>query len=134
MALADLMKKGFLTSATATPATPATHKRGSRPTVATVAVVAVTKLPNFKALFNARSLDQFRFDLVQSDIDSGYPADDTHRVNNMAWEFMQADQMAFDEAIKLAAEIIVNGKWSACERAYVDVLTLFMRLQPKEEN
>jgi hypothetical protein len=134
MALADLMKKGFLTSATATTATPATHQRGNRPTVATVATVAVTKSPNLNAVFNAGSLDQFRFDLVQSDIDSGYPADDMHRVNNMAWEFMQADQMAFGEAIKLAADIVINGKWSACERAYVDVLALFTRLQTKGKN
>ncbi len=124
MALADLMKKGFLTSGTATPATPATHKAGNRLPVATVATVAVMKSPNLKVTFDAGSLDQFRFDLVQSDINSGYPADDLHRVNNMAWAFMQKGGMGFEEAIKHAAVIVAATQIAAYEAAYIDVMAL----------
>ena len=59
MALADLMKKGFLTSATATPATPATpatHEARTRPTVATVATVAVANRPNLKTAHGAGAM------------------------------------------------------------------------------
>ena len=147
MPLADLMKKGFLTSATATPATFATHGgnyrrtvatvavansskfRFSKPSVATVAGVAVAKPQNLKSENVLQSLAQFGFELMQADIDAGYPADELHRVNNMAWEFMQVDGMAFDEAIKLAAEIVVHGQVSACEAAYEDVRALWRRLQ-----
>jgi len=48
MALADLMKKGYLTSATATPATVATHGIKNQPTVATIAFVAVADFENSK--------------------------------------------------------------------------------------
>lgn len=154
MALADLMKKGFLTSATATPATLATHGRGNPSTVATVATVAVAndwksklfnptvatvavaKLPKVKnahlpakqKLPLADTLALFRFDLVQQEIADGHPADELNRVNNMAFELMQADGMAFDEAIKLAGEIVAHGRIAACEAAYVDVMALFKRL------
>jgi hypothetical protein len=71
------------------------------------------------------ALDQFRFDLVQQEIDAGHPVDELHRVNNMAWEFMQADGMAFDEAIKLAGEVVADCQIAACEAAYADVMKLF---------
>ena len=50
MSLADLMKKGFLTFATATPATVATHEVTHSPTVATVASVAVANFQNSKSI------------------------------------------------------------------------------------
>jgi hypothetical protein len=131
MALADLMKKGFLTSVTATPATLATHQGKNRLTVATVAGVAVTNPSKLEAVFDAGLLYQFRFDLVQSDIDAGYPADDLHRVNNMAWSFMQTDGMGFEEAITRAAVIVAASQITASEAAYIDVLALFLRLQTK---
>jgi hypothetical protein len=81
----------------------------------------------------AASLDQFRFDVVQSDIDAGYPADELQRVNNMAWAFMQADGMGFEEAITRAAVIVAASQIAASEAAYVDVLALFMRMQTKGE-
>jgi hypothetical protein len=140
MALADLMKKGFLTSATATVATPATHDRVKPSTVATiagVAGVAVAKLPKVKNTNSplkeksslADTLALFRFDLVQQEIEDGHPADELHRVNNMAWEFMQADGMTFDEAMKRASEITICTQVAACEAAYVDVMALFKRLR-----
>jgi hypothetical protein len=76
----------------------------------------------------AESLAQFRFDLVQADIDAGYPVAELHRVNNMAWEFMQVDGMAFKDAITLAAEIVVSGQVAACEAAYCDVMALFQKV------
>ena len=132
MALADLMKKGFLTSATATVATPATHGKQNRPTVATVAGVAVAKPANAETASTAESLAQFRFDLVQEDMEAGIPCEEIYRINNMAWEFMQVDGMGFDAAIKLAAQIVVHGQVTACEAAYVDVMALFKRLQTND--
>lgn len=128
MALADLMKKGFLTSATATVATPATHRGANRLTVATVAGVAVAKPTNAKPAFDPEVLAQFRFDLVQAEIDAGQPVDELHRVNNMAWEFMQADGMAFEDAIRLAADIVADCQVAACEAAYTDVMAIFLKV------
>ena len=149
MPLADLMKKGFLTSATATPATFATHGGNNRrtvatvatvavansskfrfpmPSVATVAGVAVAKPQNLKSANLLQSLAQFEFDLMQDDIDAGYPVEELNRVNNMAWEFMQVDRMTFDKAIKLAAEIVVHGQVEACEAAYEDVQALWRKV------
>lgn len=137
MALADLMKKGFLTSATATVATTATHERVKSSTVATVAGVAVAKLPKVKNTYSqtkekstlADTLALFRFDLVQQEIEDGHPADELHRVCNMAWEFMQADGMSFTDAMKLASEITISTQVAACESAYVDAMALFKRLR-----
>ena len=149
MALADLMKKGFLTSATATPAALATHREINRlsaasvatvavakplksriamPTVATVAGVAVAKGQEAKTAIDAELLALFRFDLVQAEIDAGNPADELRRVNNMAWEFMQADQMAFSDAIRCAAEIVAGCNVAACEAAYVDAQELWRQI------
>jgi len=80
----------------------------------------------------AESLAQFRFDLVQEDMGAGIPCEEIHRINNMAWEFMQVDGMGFDAAIKLAAQIVVHGQVTACEAAYVDVMALFKRLQTND--
>jgi len=73
-------------------------------------------------------LDQFQFDLIPDEIESGCSANDVNRLNNMAWEFMQVDGLSFTEAIRLAAEIVIDGRVAACESAYVDVRDLFMRL------
>ena len=74
-------------------------------------------------------LKQFRFDLIQQEIANGHPAEELHRVNNMAWEFMQADGMAFEAAIQLAGEIVAHGQTAACEAAYADVMALFERIK-----
>lgn len=73
------------------------------------------------------SLAQFRFDLMQGEIEAGEPGSELHRVNNMAWEFMQADGMVFEDAIRLAAEIVVSGQVAACEAAYADVMAAFLK-------
>jgi hypothetical protein len=158
MALADLMKKGFLTSATATVATPAPQGRAKilnvavvgennckiklyKPPVAGVAEIAVAKTPNDEgadlavkqnlALLNKLTL--FHFDLVQQEITNGCPPDELHRIKNMAWEFMQFGDMAFDEAITLAGNIVAHGQVAACEAAYTNVRELFERLQTYDE-
>ncbi|MBS0308493.1 MAG: hypothetical protein JSS58_05940 [Proteobacteria bacterium] len=74
----------------------------------------------------------FRFDLIRADIEAGYPASDLHRVNNMAWEFMQTDGMAFEDAIRMAADIVATTQAAACEAAYVDVMALFDRLNGRQ--
>lgn len=71
---------------------------------------------------------QFRLDLVQADTDAGQPAEELHRVNNMAWEFMQVDGMAFEDAIRLAAQIVAHGQVAACEAAYADVMAIFLKV------
>ncbi|MGB7479868.1 MAG: hypothetical protein WA924_06050 [Burkholderiaceae bacterium] len=70
-------------------------------------------------------LEQFRFDLVE---DEPNPAE-LHRVNNMAWEFMQADGMSFSEAIKAAAKIVAACDAADCEAAYEDVQQLWERMK-----
>lgn len=80
-----------------------------------------------------QSLAQFEFDLIQAEIGAGYPAEDLNRLNNMAWEFMQVDRMTFNEAIKLAAEIVVHGQVTACEAAYEDVQALWRKVTYAED-
>lgn len=69
-------------------------------------------------------LNQFQFELVEQDEN---PAE-LHRVNNMAWEFMQADGMAFADAINKAAMIVATCDAAACESAYIDVQELWQRI------
>jgi hypothetical protein len=77
----------------------------------------------------AGSLCQFRFDLVQSDIDAGYPADDLHRVNNIAWRLMTTRGYLFDEAIKAAALWVSDNPPHADEAAFIDVMALFKEIR-----
>jgi hypothetical protein len=56
MALADLMRKEFLTAASATSATSAAHGAPARPTVASVAIVAVANRPNLKSVSNTEMM------------------------------------------------------------------------------
>ena len=75
------------------------------------------------------ALRQFRFDLIEGTSDSVQEID---RVNNMAWEFMKVDEMAFADAIRRAAEIVVSCEVSACEAAYEDVQALWGRLSGQD--
>jgi hypothetical protein len=83
---------------------------------------------NAKFFIDKSKLELFRFDLVHQDIEDGHPADELHRVNNMAWEFMQVESMAFDEAVKLAGKIVAHAQIAACEAAYIDVMALFKKV------
>ncbi len=71
-------------------------------------------------------LEQFALDTVK---DHPEDAQAITRINNMAWEFMQADGMEFSKAIQLAAEIVVSGHVAACEAAYTDVMALWEKLK-----
>ena len=79
-------------------------------------------------IYSLEILNQFRFDLIEGSVNSVQEID---RVNNMAWEFMKVDGLAFNEAIRMAAEIVVSCDVSACEAAYEDVQTLWIRLSGK---
>lgn len=70
-------------------------------------------------------MEPFRLDTVS---DASNPAE-INRINNMAWEFMQADGLTFPDAIRLAAEIAECWNVAACEAAYVDVMALWQRLK-----
>ena len=85
--------------------------------------------PNSNEELLLESLSLFCFDVVQKEIDAGYPAEEIHRVNDMAYEFMQTDSMPFGDAINLAAEIVVNLKTVPCEAAYKKTMELFKRLR-----
>ena len=74
------------------------------------------------------NLALFRFDLMAAEIEAGYPPELLTRLNNMAWELMQADGMSFNDAIRIAAEIVVSCKVAACEATYEDVQALFERV------
>jgi hypothetical protein len=66
---------------------------------------------------------------VQSDIDSGYPADDLHRVNNIAWRLMTTRGYLFDEAITAAALWVSDNPAHADETTFIDVMALFKEIR-----
>ncbi|MCM1128424.1 MAG: hypothetical protein NC211_00735 [Alistipes senegalensis] len=55
----------------------------------------------------------------------------TEHINNMAWEFMQADGMSYQEAIRVAAEICGKCDVANCEAAYESVRALWRRITGK---
>ena len=78
-----------------------------------------------------KNLQQFGFDSLCKEIKEGCLATDLDRVNNMAWEFMKVDGLSYNEAIKLAAELVALCEISVCESAYEDVQALWIRLSEK---
>ncbi len=76
----------------------------------------------------ARKLRLFRFDVIEHEIAEGYPADELHRVNNLCWEIMQADGLPFNEAMRIAAEIVAACNVAECERSYTSVQALWRRI------
>jgi hypothetical protein len=99
MALADLMKKGYLTSATATVATPATHRARTRLTAATVAVVAIADDEIFKtATSTAAEVTAANF----QDLKPASSAEIT-ALPALVLEFMEEDGLTLAEAQALAA-------------------------------
>lgn len=69
-------------------------------------------------------LARFRLDLVQADIDSGYPAEDLRRVNNIAYHLITAKGWAFNDAVTSAAHWVVNHQPHADEAGFADVQSL----------
>lgn len=72
-----------------------------------------------------RQLEPFALDAVTDCPDD---KDALCRLNNMAWEFMQINGLTFQDAINLAAEIVVFGQVVQCEAAYVNVMALWQKL------
>lgn len=128
MALTDLIRKRAAgKSANAIAANPANPKGRETGKLAGLARLALAN-PNAEKGGILEKLRLFRFDLVARDIEDGYPAVSLERVNNMAWEFMQADGMAFSAALHLAAQIVAECDVTASEAAYEDVRALWRRL------
>lgn len=133
MALRDLIRKrGNDTAASARPAIPASEEGGHNPKIAKIAGIALANSPKPKpAAANdpveptREVLHQFRFDLVEADIDAGHPAAELDRVTNMAWEFMQVDGLDFNTAIRVAAETCIACPPAPCEAAYSNVRSLW---------
>ncbi len=78
-------------------------------------------------------LEQFQFDLVEADIASGAPTAELDRVNNLCWEFMDADGMPFDQALAVAASIVVTCEPAPCEAGYTDVRQLWRELTSTQQ-
>jgi hypothetical protein len=74
------------------------------------------------------SLGLFRFDLVQADIDAGYPAVELRRANNLAWRLISGMGYPFDEAMAAAAQWVANNPAHPDEAACLDVMQLFKRI------
>lgn len=128
MALTDLIrKKATGQSASAIHAIPAIREDSVGSKIAEIASIAVAKLDVNKDRI-LEKLRLFRFDLVAHDIEDGYPADDLARVNNLAWEFMQVDSMAFSAALHLAAQIVAECDVAASKSAYENVRALWSRV------
>lgn len=72
----------------------------------------------------------FRFDLVQADINAGYPADELRRVNNLTWRLMTTKGFEFVEALTAAAEWVAFNPPHSDEKTFVDVQLLFNRMAP----
>ncbi len=78
---------------------------------------------------NAETLAQFCFDLVEQEIEAGYPVEELRRVNNIAWRLITARGFQFQEAITAAAQWVVDNPPHRDEAAFVDVMELFKRSQ-----
>jgi hypothetical protein len=86
---------------------------------------------NYRLDFVLDKLQQFRFNLLRKENQESCLTTDLDRVNNMAWEFMKVDGLPYNEAIKLAAEVVASCEISVCEAAYEDVQALWIRLSEK---
>ncbi len=78
-------------------------------------------------------LEQFQFDLVEAEIAAGAPAAELDRTNNLAWEFMQADALPFEQAMAIAASIVVACEPAPGEQEYTDVRSLWHELTGNQQ-
>jgi hypothetical protein len=137
MALRDWIGKGNNVAICAIPAISANDDQCHNLKIARIAEIALAKVNDKEDRssdvnsINALplNLEQFRFDLIPDAIAAGSSILELERVNNMAWEFMKVDGLPFNEAIRMAAEIVVSCEVSVCEAAYEDVQALWIHLQ-----
>lgn len=85
------------------------------------AIERFEKVRRYKTRSIRSLLKKFHFDVE-------IPHPELNRVNNMAWEFMQVDDMRFQEAMTLAAQIVAHCEIAACEASYVNVKMLWERI------
>jgi len=71
------------------------------------------------------TLALFQFELMEQDLAAGHTAEQLRRVNNITWRLMTAKGFTFDEAIKAAAEWVIDNEQRQDEAAFVDVLALY---------
>ncbi len=136
MALRDWVGKDNNVAIYAIPAISANDDQCHNLKIARIAEIALAKVDNKDGKSSdvnsinglSLNLEQFRFDLIPDAITTGYSIQEIERVNNMAWEFMKADGLPYNEAIKLAAELVSSCEISVCEAAYEDVQALWIRL------
>lgn len=137
MALRDLIRKRTPgAGAIASSAIPAIEGQIHPPKIARLAGIALANSPEAKSVSAANDARQtdiealrpFQFDLVEADIEAGYPASEIDRVNNLTWHLMEADGMAFDDALRIAADIVATCDPAPCEQAYRDVRQLWRRI------
>jgi hypothetical protein len=74
------------------------------------------------------TLALFQFELMEQDLAAGHTAEQLRRVNNITWRLMTAKGFTFDEAIKAAAEWVIDNEQRQDETAFVDVLALYSGL------
>ncbi len=77
-------------------------------------------------------LEPFRFDLVAADIAAGAPAAEIDRTNNLCWEIMRADKLPFNQAMAIAASVVVTCDPTPVEFNYQDVRQLWLELKGDE--
>lgn len=139
MALTDWIRKRHGAAASAIAAIDASDSAAHAPKIAKIASIALANPmgtaaasdPDERRQRTVDALRQFRFDLVEANIAAGHPASDIHRVNNMAWAFMQEDGMTFSDAVHAAAQIVATCEAAACEAAYEDVQALWQRIKER---
>ena len=74
------------------------------------------------------TLALFQFELMEQDLAAGHTAEQLRRVNNITWRLMTAKGFTFDEAIKAAAEWVIDNEQRQDETAFADVLALYSGL------
>ncbi len=79
------------------------------------------------------ALEQFRFDLIELEIADGADAAELDRVNNLCWQIIQHDQLPFDRAMQIAAEIVVACGPAPGEERYQDVRALWHELTGNQQ-
>lgn len=83
---------------------------------------------NKAAIIRYMQYEAFRQQLEPFRLDDTPDTPETERINNMAWEFMQAEGMSYAEAIRQAAEIAAKCQVAAGEAAYENVRELWKRI------
>lgn len=96
-------------------------------------LIETLKAANEPIEASLKDLEPFRFDLVEIEILRGADAAELDRVNNLAFEIIQADRLPFAEAMRIAAEITVSTPPAECEAAYLNTRRTWNALTLKKD-